>query len=336
MKKIILILLFVLLTRFVMPGNMETVKIPLPDLVNPHALAVDENQIYISEGAAVYIYSFKDFKLIKKFGKEGEGPAEFKTKAFEVIIQPTRLLINSAGKVSYFTKAGDFISEFKTLAPDMRLKPFGDRFVSSRTLMVEGTFFVVVNLYDSKLELIKEIYRLLREVQVGGKGTTVFAHPLPYYAVDDRLLIARGTDLRIEALDIDGKPLYAVTYDYKKIKVTDADKKEVLEYMNTNAEIKPYLEMIKPIQFPDYYPAIRNYYPADSKIYVITYKKEGEKNECLMFDMKGKFLKQVFLPYVYMNVIDEYPTAIKGGKLLQLVDNDETQEWELHLTNIDK
>ena len=335
MKKIIFILLLILLAGFVLVGKSETRKVPLPELTKPHALAADEDQIYISEGTSVYIYSGKDFKLVKKFGQEGEGPGEFKRRAGQAIIQPAQLLINSVGKASYFKKDGTFINEFRTTAPDMRLKPFGDRFVASRTLMEKGTFFVIVNLYDSRLELIKEIYRLQRGVQVGGKGTTVFAHPLPYYPVADRLLIARGTDLRIEALDNNGNPLYAVTYDYKKLKVTDADKKKVLDHMKTDTEIKPYLEMIKPILFPDYFPAIRNYYTADNHIYVFTYKKAEGRNECLIFALKGAFLKQVFLPYAYVNAIDEYPAAIKGGKLLQLVENEETEEWELHLTTID-
>jgi hypothetical protein len=335
MRKIIIILLLILLAGFFLSAQGKTLKVPLPELMKPHALAVDENQIYICEGSTVYIYSGRDYKPVKKFGKKGEGPGEFRNRAGQVIIQPDRLLINSAGKVSYFTKDGTFLSEFKTLAADMKLKPLGELFIASRTLMENGTFFVVVNLYDSHLRAIKEIYRIQRGVQVGGKGTTVFAPPLPYYPVKNRILIARGTDLLIEVLDPRGNPLYSITYDYKKCKVSEADKKEVLEYMNTDKEIKSYLEMIKPILFPDYFPAIRNYYPADDRIYVFTYKKTGAGTECLIFTLKGAFLKQVFLPYAYANAIDEYPAAIRDGKLWQLVENRETEEWELHLTTID-
>jgi hypothetical protein len=48
MKKIILILLL-LLTVFVLTGKAETKVVPLPELMKPHFLAVDEHQIYITE-----------------------------------------------------------------------------------------------------------------------------------------------------------------------------------------------------------------------------------------------------------------------------------------------
>lgn len=107
-----------------------------------------------------------------------------------------------------------------------------------------------------------------------------------------------------------------------------------MEYIKTDPEIKPYIEMIKPITFPAYFPAIRNYYIAGKKIYVITYKKKDDKTECLIFNITGKFLKRVFLPYTYVNTIDEYPAAIKNGKLYQLNENQEMEQWELDVTEI--
>jgi hypothetical protein len=38
---------------------------------------VDKNQLYITDGASVFIYSLKDYQLQKKFGKRGEAPGEF-------------------------------------------------------------------------------------------------------------------------------------------------------------------------------------------------------------------------------------------------------------------
>jgi len=54
-------------------------SILLRDLFRPELIRVDQNQIYITEGPRVYIYSLDDFKLIGKFGAKGEGPQEFNT-----------------------------------------------------------------------------------------------------------------------------------------------------------------------------------------------------------------------------------------------------------------
>lgn len=327
MKRIILILLLVLFASLVSMGKV----VPLTDLVKPHKIAVDENQIYIAEKAAVYIYSLKDFQLKKKFGKEGEGPQEFKRRIIRMNIQPDYIFLNSAGKVSYFTKDGTFIKELRTISPDMRLKPFGKGFVGGRTLAENNTLYFFIGIYDANLKKIKDLYKQERGVQMGGKGTKVFAHPLPYYAYEDSLFIVKGKDFVIDVLDKIGKKRYSVTCDYKRIKVTADDKKRVLNYLKTDPETKPYFEMIKPIIFPDYFPAIRNYYIADKEIYIITYKKENEKTECFIFDIKGKFLKKSFIPYELMNPVDEYPAAIKNRTVYQLVENEETEDWELHI-----
>jgi hypothetical protein len=68
-------------------------------------------------GAAISIYSLKDFKLIKKLRKEGEGPQEFKTFlgfGLTVDIYPGHILVNSIDKISYFSRKGEFIKEKKT------------------------------------------------------------------------------------------------------------------------------------------------------------------------------------------------------------------------------
>lgn len=332
-KRIIFILVLLLLVSFTFAGNAVRV-VPLPDLVNPRKIAVDDNRLYIAEKIPVYIYSLKDFKLIKKFGKEGEGPREFKSRITRLEIQPGYIFINSAGKVSYFTKDGAFIKELRTAAPDLRLKPFGDRFAGERMASENSTLYNVVGIYDSSLKKIAEVYKQEREVQVGGKGTKIFAHPMPYYISGDKLLVVTGPDFVIDVLDKTGKKQYAVTYDYKKIKVTAEDKKRVMNHLETDPETKPYLEMLKPIIFPGCFPAIRNYYVSGGKVYVLTYKEENGKSEWLVFDIKGKFLKRLFLPYKYMSPVDEYPAAVKNETLYQLIENEDAEEWELHITAI--
>jgi hypothetical protein len=162
----------------------------------------------------------------------------------------------------------------------------------------------------------------------------MFAPLFPYYPTGDKLFIAKENDLVIEAVDKNGSKLYSITHDYEKVKVTEADKKQAMHHLKTKSQMKSMLDSIKPIIFPDYYPAIRRYFVADKNIYVFTYKKKENKRECLIFDIKGKFLKQVFLPYVLKNYKSDYPAAIKNGKLYQLFDNEETEEWELHVTEI--
>ena len=62
----------------------------------------------------------EDFKLVKKIGKEGEGPGEFKIRgdlAVKIDIQKDRFLVNSLGKVSIFNRKG-------IMEREMRVSPY--------------------------------------------------------------------------------------------------------------------------------------------------------------------------------------------------------------------
>jgi len=79
-------------------------------------MAVDDTQLYVTQEASVFIYSLKDFKLVKKFGSAGQGPQEFflvPTVPLTIDVQMDQIIAVSIRKVSYFTKQGEFIKEVK-------------------------------------------------------------------------------------------------------------------------------------------------------------------------------------------------------------------------------
>jgi hypothetical protein len=84
--------------------------------LSPELIRVDENKIYITENANIYIYSKKDFKLIKKFGKKGAGPEEFRigfaNGMLWISVIPGCIFVHSIGKISYFTTEGKFLKRF--------------------------------------------------------------------------------------------------------------------------------------------------------------------------------------------------------------------------------
>jgi hypothetical protein len=46
-------------------------KTSCPDILKPEFIQVDGDELFINEGPSIFIYSLKDFKLKKKFGKQG-------------------------------------------------------------------------------------------------------------------------------------------------------------------------------------------------------------------------------------------------------------------------
>ena len=104
--------------------------------------------------------------------------------------------------------------------------------------------------------------------------------------------------------------------------------------MKTNPDTKDAYELIKPLIFPGYFPVIASFFVDDETIYVMTWKKENGCNEFFTYDMKGKFKKRLLIPIKYETELTAYPTTIKKGKLYQLVENENKEEWEFHVSEI--
>jgi hypothetical protein len=110
--------------------------VPLPDLGKPNSITLDNNHIYIADVGHILIYRLKDFHLEKKFGNRGEGPGEFMLNDIDnyglrIIVEPVYILVNSSGKISYFTKQGEFIKEKKIIdiSGQQFFKPFGKKLI---------------------------------------------------------------------------------------------------------------------------------------------------------------------------------------------------------------
>jgi uncharacterized protein YlbG (UPF0298 family) len=88
------------------------VVIELPEIINPDSITVDKDHIYITDFPSVYIYSLKDYRLIKKFGRVGEGPKEWLKYAL-LSLHDNYLVISDQNKMLFFSKTGDYIKEIK-------------------------------------------------------------------------------------------------------------------------------------------------------------------------------------------------------------------------------
>ena len=110
----------------------------------------------------------------------------------------------------------------------------------------------------------------------------------------------------------------------------------MVNYFKNDKSLPPpiYERYYKNIVFPEFFPAIRDMRISDEKIYVISYQKEKELIKTLIFDLKGKPIKTVPLPLKDMDVKSIYPFTIKNGKLYQLVEDFDNENWYLHVTTI--
>lgn len=317
----------------------ETKVIPLPDLMKPgQLLSFDKTQMYVTEGTSIYIYSLKDFKLIKKFGKQGEGPQEFVVNPqlgpLVISVHTEDIVVESFGKLSWFTKNGKYKKELKLPNPlILGIQPFGRNFVGVKILL-GAKRWQILTLYDGKLNELKEIYKQPTAFQLG-KGTRLLEASATTIVSDNKLFLAWEKDFFIKIVDADIKELYTIKRDEKKRKVTEDLKKKIIDYLKIAPESKDFFEIMKPIIFPEYFPSIAGIVVTGNNIYVLTFNEdEAENDECLIMDLKGNPLKRVFLPLKMSTPLLPYPYSIHEDSLYQIVENVEEEQWEMHITEI--
>ena len=102
MKKLRLLIAILMVSSVICNAN-ETKVVILPHVNGPNNIAVDEEKIYITQRATIYIYSRNDYRFIGRFGKKGEGPGEFRLDDDNTVFLGVRsndLIVNSVGRIS--------------------------------------------------------------------------------------------------------------------------------------------------------------------------------------------------------------------------------------------
>jgi hypothetical protein len=314
-------------------------------VLKPEAILVYEDELFINEGPSIFIHSLKDYQLKKKFGKQGEGPREFKLSSLgleghKICFQifPDSIFVSSEKKISYFSRKGEFIKEKRIYDPlVIDLTPFGEGFVGRNHKTIENIPYFTVDLYNKEGKKIKEICR--HPIPHYKKENLVLwrlVSKLPEFKTDgERIFAAGGGDFVIDIYNSKGENVQSIKQTYKKREITDSERMEILDAWRDFPFIKRGWDMFKNmIKVPGYFPAFRTFSVADKRVYVQTCNFEKEKTGFVIFDFDGRFIKQVFLPFRYRNIVKHFPYTIDKNMLYQLVENEDTDEWELHVTKI--
>lgn len=337
MKKI-QILLFVLIITITMQAKTLS---PLPGIFKPEMISIDEDYLYAVEGTSIHIYSLKDYRLLKKFGKEGEGPQEFKVHPYgpPLIVAPTgkELVAFSNGKISYFTKDGKYIRELK--APPMAVFiPVGEGFVANGTTVnANNQRVLTVNLFNRELTKIKELYQshVIVTQQV---FSNLPQDAITYQPFDNKIFILGDTsegNLTISVFDFKGNKLYTIARKLKKIKITEEYKTDTIEWFKKLPQFRDVLAHLK-IDFKTYFPTAQDMVVDHGLIYIITYRKSGNNTECIVMDLKGKELKRLYLPIPSKKpLFSVQPFTFFKRSYFWLEENIDKEQWELHMEKLD-
>lgn len=307
----------------------------IDEVLKPASIAIDGSQLYVTEGATIFIYSLKDYSFVKKFGRAGQGPQEFPLVPglpLTIDVSKKNIFVSCLAKVLYFKKDGSYIREIKSKGLGWIFSPLKDGYVGYGRTVEEEIAYDIINFYDAELNRGKEIAR--SKLAKRGGNIEVLKRTFSFQINEEKIFITKEEGFVIDVFDHTGEKLYSITREYKKIKF-DPEVEKLLRD-NIKKRNPAQYEAIKNIlEFPEYFPAILNFFIDDNKIYAATWNLQKDKVEFFIFDLKGNLLKQKFIAIKFQeDSITPFPVTVKNGKLYQLIEN-EDEEWELHVTKFD-
>lgn len=329
-KKIVIILFLIFFTVSLTYSEKKRVY-PLEELSQPYLLKAHNGYLYISDGAdggVLKSFSLKDFKYDKTIGKVGPGPGEYTGILFPAFL-PDAIFINSSQKISYFSYDGKFIKEIRY--PKIgSLKPVKNNYLSWKLEIIKNNPQICYDLLNSEFKLMKRLH-CGNYIRQKNRKRNVFVISF-YDTYKDKIVLAQREGFLIDIFNSDGSLINSIRHNYEPIPFTEKDKEAVIKYWEKTPPYNSKVDYFKQISiFPKYYPPILTCKLSDDKIFVVTYAKNKDGNEILVFSLTGKYIGKKFLPIIMNSPSEVAPFTIHNNYLYQIVENYEKEFWELHV-----
>ncbi|MEN8153515.1 MAG: hypothetical protein ABFR75_05780 [Acidobacteriota bacterium] len=327
MKFLFFLIIFQLIFHFSLNG------VVIEGVEKPYGLYAGKEKLYIFDGStfSYKIYSLKSLKQTGKFGRKGEGPGEFRG-SHEVSITDNDIVLSGAFTLFKFSKDGVLIDQIKT-PPYVYLQPVGDLYAGHKIEydQKELKSFNEVYIYDNRIKTTKNIYKQFKsKMKRENKNIKQDIQMIdPLFKVDTYKNSIYIADCRkgfcIEVFDKNGDGKYSIKKNISRVKVTQGFKDKMMARYKRS---KLWIENKRNFNyiFPKFFYDIKTFKVADDKIYVVTFQKKNKLSKLLILDLKGNFIKKMFIPFS-SRLYD-----FKNDKYYYMEDTGE--DWELHILNL--
>ena len=271
----------------------------------------DEGNIYIldREENIIKVFDSKG-KLLKSFGKQGQGPGELNGPIGIRVTPNNELMVEDvlSQRLAFFSLDGKFLRHLSTAKALglalVRIDSKGN-IMGQQIVPAEGKLTREVKKYDNELNPLFTVAVHDFPNVLAGKINPfdlVFFFEL---SKDDTIYYGNLKEYKIEIFNPEGKIVKRILKEYNPVKITEEDKEEML------IRIPPEAAAIKDrIDFPKNYPACQSFYLDDQgRLIVRTYEKGEKRGEFYhdVFDEEGRYIAKILL--------DVEPLVWKRGKL---------------------
>jgi hypothetical protein len=265
----------------------------------------------VAKDGTAYILDWKDNKVkvfdargkfLRAFGKKGQGPGELNQPQGLIITPENEVLVVDGlnQRFAIFSLDGKFLRNISTAKA---LGIAGVKMDSRGLTVARSTDFggdeskmsmsLGIKVYDKDLNVKTTLGTFEMPVSLQAKINPFSAVSL-LYALDGQghLYLGSQSGYEIKVLSLEGRPIRTIRRDYDPIRMSQADKDEMLKAFS----VVPGVNIKDRIQFPEVYPPYTDFVPADEgRLLVMTYEKGKATKEFYwdVFDSDGRYIAKV-------------------------------------------
>lgn len=301
----------VLKKDLVISGESEAGEYALSDI---RAVQVDEEEnIYVLDLKDVRVRVFdKKGKGIRSFGKKGHGPGELQLPYRMYLISGKEMMFYdiSNRRISYYSLNGKCLREIST-----RNQMF-DRTMTDSKGYIIGYFFIPGEMYVHELKKFDpKLNPVMTLVTIEEERTPYVIEMLDTtlqfrLMENDNIVWSHPSNYEIFIVSPEGKTLRKIVKDHDSVRITEAEKKEMIESRTVPPEYK--------IKLPEYYNPL--YYficDEDGRIYVRTYERDNKGGFYYdVFDSEGRYIAKFSIPG------NELIFVVKKNKMYAVISED--------------
>lgn len=315
------------------PASAELVA-KLTQVMNPFFLTIADGRMYIVENSvAAHIYTLgpQGVAFVKTFVREGQGPGEFD---FIYMIRPFKdhLDIPGSHKLARFTLDGDYLSEITVTVGVFKgaVYSFGDGYVVRDIHFDEKGSTTTIRLYDRDFKLVQEIGA--RTAPEGLAKINVVADYFAPRVVGDQLyVIDAGRESVVGVYDRNGARQKEVRLPLKPLKMTAWLKEAIIKPLKeTWTGPMRWEDFEERLFFPDQTPGLDYFEVSDDKFVTRTYKYRQDLVEFAIFDLEGRELKRLDLPFTG-RLSNGILFCFYQGRYYYLRESPDEEVFELHV-----
>lgn len=256
-----------------------------------------EVMLYYSTGSEVHRFSSENTYL-GNLTRQGQGPGEFSDGQFlNPFYVNNQIYVTGGRKLSRFEKNGNLFDERKTGQNPMIFVDENRFFVLKSEGLGDGwnVKILLMNMTSETIENFNETIFFQKEnvgrIEEKG-GNAGYSHPwgIPdiLYSFDSfnqRMFVCLNTEYKIYAKNLSGETEYVVERPYKKVNITEGDKKKIL---TSYFQREPDKWMVD--SFPDTLVSIKNIKSLPNG-YLAVYRVVGiNKYEIDIFNPDGHYI----------------------------------------------